>query len=133
MPFVRVLVGAVLGWVVVCASVALLGLLAVWSPFPKGWWMHHMSVVMTDSEILALLPCIVLLGFLMSKLYRVRPVVSAFASLVIALLATSASPSADLETLRSSLRFFAPFLLGTPLVVFLLTQHLRSNNRWRGP
>jgi len=79
MPFVRVLVGAVLGWVIVCASVALGLLVAVRSPFPKGWWILHMPMLVTGSEILASLPCVVILGFLMSKLYRVRPVVSALA------------------------------------------------------
>jgi len=133
MPFVRILIGAVLGWGGVVASVALLGILAVWSPFPKTWWMHHMTVVMIGSEVLASLPCAVVLGFLMSRLYRVRPVASALASMALALLASSAGAFTDPEALSTSWRFFIPYLLGPPLVVYLLAHHLRSNNRWRGP
>jgi hypothetical protein len=133
MPFVRILVGAVLGWVVIVASVALLGILAVWSPFPKTWWMHHMTVVMIGSELLAAVPLVVALGFLMSRLYRVRPVASALASMTLALLASSAGAFTDPEALSSSWRFFVPFLLVPPLVVHFLVHHLRSNNRWSGP
>ena len=135
-PFVRILLGTLITIVILWASVALYGLLAVWSPFPRTWWIHHMSWVTVGSITLTVLPCIVVLGVTLSKVYRQRAVTCALASSTIALLVAFASSWGEPQEFASepgwTLGYFGPFLFGPPLVVLIL-QRLRSNNRWSGP
>jgi hypothetical protein len=136
MLFVRVLLGALAAFVVLCVSVALYGALAVWSPFPRTWWIHHMPWVTFGSVALTVLPCTVILGLILSKVNTQHPVTSSFISTTIALVVAFSSSFREPQLLGSdigwTLGYFGPFLIGPPLVVLLL-HRLRSNNRWRGP
>lgn len=130
----RVLLGAVLGSVFVRFSITVLGLLAVWSPYSIGWWKHHARAVMLGSKLLAVIPCVVLLGLLLDRLYKARPVLSASISMSVVLLAIYANAMRTPELLGSAIRttwdLFLPFLVGPPLVVYLM-RVARSNKRSR--
>jgi hypothetical protein len=136
MPFVRVLLGALIALVTLGASVFFYGFLAAWSPFPQTWWIHHMSWVTFASVALTVVPCVVVLGLILSKVYKQYPVRSAFVSTTIALLVAFAGSFTDPQHLASGIGwtfgYFGPFLVGPPLVVLLL-HRLRSNNRQSGP
>jgi hypothetical protein len=136
MPFVRVLLGALVALVTLGVSVPLYGFLAAWSPFPRTWWIHHMPWVTFASVALTVLPCVVFLGLILSKVYKQYPVRSAFISTTIALVVAFGASLHDPQQLPSdigwTLGYFGPFLVGPPLVVLLL-HRLRSNNPWRGP
>ena len=129
MPFLRVLLGSFVALVFLCVSVALYGFLAAWSPFPQRWWIHHMPWVTFGSVALTVLPCVVIIGLILSKVYKQFPVTSAFVSMTIALLVAFAIPFRDPRQLASdigwTLGYFGPFLVGPPLVVLLLDR-LRS-------
>ena|SRR5579863_3616941 len=118
------------------AAVALYGVLAVRSPWPRAWWIQHMSLVNVGSEALALLPFVIALGLLLWRLFRKHAVLYTLTSVAIALLVAFADFFRQPELLAPALRitwgFFLPFLIGPPLIVFVLTR-LRSNNRSRGP
>ena len=137
-PFARILLGALCGWVLVAASSWIYGILivATWVPSPIPWWRHHVHLVWAGFQLIALLPCIAALGFLFLRLFKERPALSAFASMLIALLvsfgSTFLTPDLILPTIRLTWGFFTPLLIGPPLVV-LLVERMRSNNRWRGP
>src|ERR1700730_4160163 len=91
MLFVRVLLGALVALVILCASVALYGALVVWSPFPRTWWIHHMPWVTFGSVALTVLPCTVILGLILSKMYKQHPVTSSLVSTTIALVVAFSS------------------------------------------
>jgi hypothetical protein len=131
-----VLIGAALGTLVLWFSVYLYGLLAVWSPWSVEWWKHHFALVSATSKALAFIPGIVVLGAVFAKLFRTRAVLWSLVAMLITLLVAYAdtflTPELIGPTLRTTWGLFAPFLIGPPLIVYLL-RRLRSNNRWRGP
>jgi hypothetical protein len=132
----RVLFAAIVGTLVLWASLYLLGLLAVWSPWPNPWWAHRYTVVAITSKAVAFLPCVALLGILFAKLFPTRPVLYALVTmtlvLVVAYADTLVHPELVGPTLRLTWEMLVVFLLGPPVVVYVLGS-LRSNNRWRGP
>ena len=134
--FVRILLGGLIVFAFVWTSILLLSLLAIWSPWPRDWWAHHPYWVFHGSQALVLVPSVIALGLLLSKLYRRHAVLSALASVTLALLVAFADsltdPKALMVLVRETWTDFAPFLFGPPLVVALV-EHLRSNNRWSGP
>ena len=134
--FARILLGAFVAFVIICASQVLAGLLAIWSPFPRSWWAHHPYLVVAGSEAIVLIPCIGILGFVLWKLYPVRAVLGAFLSVALALLVVLAQAFKDPEPLTPTagllMGLYGPFLVGPPLIVALIG-HLRSNSRWNGP
>ena len=106
----------------------------MWSPYSIGWWKHHARAVMLGSKLLAVIPCVVLLGLLLDRLYKARPVLSASISMSVVLLAIYANAMQTPELLGSAIRttwdLFLPFLVGPPLVVHLM-RVARSNKRSR--
>jgi F0F1-type ATP synthase assembly protein I len=127
-----VLLGAVIGFVFVWVAVTFYGLLAVWSPYSIGWWKHHIRAVMIGSQLLAVIPCVVILGLLLNRLYKTRPVLSAATSMSVVILAIYAdtlwTPDLVGPTIRLTWNLFLPFLIGPPLVVYLM-RTVRSNSR----
>jgi hypothetical protein len=129
-----VLLGAVLGFVFIWLAVTFYGLLAVWSPYSMGWWKHHIRAVMIGSQLLAVIPCVVLLGLLLNRVYKARPVLCSAMSMSVVLLAIYAdtlwTPDLVGPTIRLTWNLFLPFLIGPPLVVFLM-RTARTNSRSR--
>jgi len=134
--FVPVLLGVLIASVLLWAATFAVGLLAVWSPWPREWWAHHPSWVWIGSEMLVYVPAVVGLGFIFSMLYKQSAVLSALAAVTIALVIAYGSTLGDLDiflsTLRATWGASALFLVVPPLTVAVV-KHLRSNNRWRGP
>jgi hypothetical protein len=132
----RVLLGAVVGTLVLWAALYLLGLLAVWSPWPDPWWAHRYTVVAITSKAIAFLPCVALLGLFFAKLFPSRPALYAMVTMTLVLVVACADtllhPELIGATLRLTWEMLVVFLLGPPIVVYLLGS-LRSNNRWSGP
>jgi hypothetical protein len=131
----RVLVGALVGTAVLWTAAYLYGLLAVWTLWPDPWWAHRYSAVSMMSKALAFLPGVFLLGFIFTRLFRTRPVLFAAVTMSLVLLVAYAdmfrNPALMAPMLRLTWEMLVSFLLGPPLVVYLMSQ-LR-NNRWRGP
>jgi hypothetical protein len=129
----RVLVGASLGTLVLWVSIYFYGLLAVWSPWSNWWWAHHPALVSSTSKILAFVPCVIALGVIFTKLFKTLPILSAFVAMGLAMLIAFAetlrTPELLLPTVRMNWEWFAPFMVGPPLTVYVLNR-LRSNNRW---
>ena len=134
--FVRILVGGLIAAVVLWVAVALFGLLAIWSPWPRSWWAHHATWVIGGSEALALLPLVITLGYFLRMLFKQNAALSALASTVLAIAVAYADvfrqPELFGPTFRLTWTLFLSFLIGPPLVVLVLTWR-RSNSRSSGP
>ena len=130
--FVRILCGAVIAYAFVWAAHLPIGLLAIWSPFPHSWWVDHPRWIIFGSEALITVPGVIGLGFFLSKLYKRRALVSAFASVTVAVLLAYSDFFTDWNVFADTWRFSAPWLVGPPLATAVFDR-LRSNNRWRGP
>jgi hypothetical protein len=129
----RILVGAILGAAVVWGCVTLWGLFSVWfSPWSVEWWRHHVQVALIGREILAVVPCVVGLGLAFRKLYRSRPVLSALASMAVALPVAYAdvfsTPDLIGPLIRLTWGVLLSFLVGPALIVYV-GGAVRSNNR----
>jgi hypothetical protein len=113
-------------------SVLLFGILAVRSPFPITWWKTHPYLVILGSEAIAYLPCVLLLGVILGKMFDASPVRNSLLVTAIALAVAFAGslddPKVLLATLRESPEFAASFLIGVPVVAFLVSR-MWSNNR----
>ena len=135
-PTARFLLGVLVGAAGVWGASILLSLLAIWSPWPHAWWSNHFFVAVIESEVIVLLPTVVVLAFLFSRIYRTRPALSAFLSMTVAVVITSFDtlrhPDQIAVTARITWGFFVPLLLGPPVLI-CLGSLMRSNNRWRGP
>jgi hypothetical protein len=122
-PF-QILAGTLLALVLMWAATLIYGLLQFWSLGHPLWWKFSPSLVDTASEIAAFGPCLLLLGFLLTKLYRGFSVTSAFASMAIALLLTVADSLDEPQLILSMVRLTWPmlltFLVGPPTIVFAL-------------
>jgi len=120
-PALLVLVGAAFGYVAICAAAALFWLLAVRLPFPVAWRRSHADLVGLCYLGLALVPCVGIVGYALSTLFRRRAVLSALVSMTIAVYVAISYPSEDLHHLRHTVwttwPLFACFLVGPPLVV----------------
>ena len=131
-----VLLGAAVAYLGICAAIWLYGLLAVWSPFPAAWWARHGDVVRYGSEALALIPSVVLVAYLLSRLFKQHAVISSVCAIAIALAVSLSDafvqPHIDWETLQGIWHLFLPFLIVPPVIVSWFVKR-RSNNRWRGP
>jgi polyferredoxin len=131
-----VLLGAALAYLGIGAAIWLYGVLAVWSPFPATWWARHDGVVRYGSEALALIPSVVLVAYLLSRLFKRHAVISSVCAVALALAVSLSDalvqPHVDWKTLQGIWHLFLPFLILPPVIVFWLAKR-RSNNRWRGP
>lgn len=131
-----VLLGAAVVYLAICAAVWLYGVLAVWSPFPATWWARHAGVVRYGSEALALTPWVILLAYLLSRLFKRHAVISSLCAVALALAVSLSDafvqPHMDWKLLQGIWHLFLPFLILPPVIVFWLVKW-RSNNRWRGP
>ena len=130
--FVRILCGALIAYAFVWAAQFPIGLLAIWSPFPHSWWVDYPRWIILGSEALITVPGVIGLGFLLSKLYKRGALVSAFASVTLAVLLAYSDFFTDLKVLADTWQFSTPWLVGPPLATAVFDR-LRSNNRWRGP
>jgi hypothetical protein len=132
----HILLGAVLGTLLLWVSVYFYGLLAGWSPWSTWWWAHHPTLVSGTSKVLAFAPFVIVLGVVFSRLFRARPILSALIAMTIVMVIAYAdalrSPQLLTASLRTTWQMFAPFLVGPPLVVYLLGR-LRSNQRLERP
>ena len=130
------MLGVFLGTAVLWASVTLYGLLAAWAPWPVEWWRHHPQAVFLGSKVIALTPGVFILGFLLDKLFKVRPVLNAVVSMALTLLVACADTFRTPELIGPMIRLTWPldvtFLVGPPFVVYLLNE-MRSNKRLERP
>ena len=58
-----VMVGAMFGYVTVCAGVVLFGLPSVHPVLPASWWRAHPDLVKVVAEFIAILPSVALAGY----------------------------------------------------------------------
>ena len=132
----RLLLGVVIGTLALWIALYFYGLLAVWSPWPRGWWLHDFSLVSVTSRILAWIPFVIVLGFIFVRLFKVRPTACALVAMTLTILIALGDTLSDPELLRSTLpflsQFLVPFLVGPPLIVYILSR-LRSNQRLERP
>jgi len=133
--FLLILFGAVIGTIAMVLAVYAFGLLAVWSPFPRRVWATHGTVVLVTSAFLAFAPFIAVLAVVLTRLFQVNAVSSAFLSMGLVVVATNLPNVHDVHGYLTSLIdgwwLIASFLFGVPLLVAIFT-NLRSNNRWSG-
>src|SRR5262245_50985825 len=120
----RVLIGALLTTLILWGSVAFYGVLAVWSPFPHVMWRHHTYWVTSGSIALSVLPCVVILGAILSKVFAYRAALWSLVSTATALLiawAISLGESRELGIdLGWNVGFVASFLVLPTVVVLVM-------------
>jgi hypothetical protein len=126
----RILLGALITTISLWAAVAFYGLLAARVPFPQAWWVNHPSWVTLGSIALAVVPIVVVVGLVLSRIL-VRPAVAAsLLSTAIAIVVVAVSSISDFSQLLSDAGwmggFVGGFLVGPPLVV-LLAERMRPN------
>jgi hypothetical protein len=128
----RILAGAVLGYGLLSVSASINALLLAWTLGHLAWWMFHASLVRITCSTIAIGSCVLLLGLILTKVFRRLPVIGAIASMTIAVLIVIAELLYDAQLVFPALqliwKFLAAFLLGPPAVVFLL-ERLRPTNR----
>jgi hypothetical protein len=128
--FVRILLAILISVGAIWASVALYGVVVVWSPFPTEWWIHHSSWVSFGSKTLAVFPSVAVLGFVLWKIFKERAVLYSLLSTAVALAISLASsigePLPTGSVLSGMIGVFGSLLFGPPLLVLLLGR-LRSN------
>ncbi len=131
-----VLLGTVLGYVAMVVAIYAWGLIAVWSPFPRSMWASHGSFVTTASAGLAFAPFVALLVFALVALFKEHAVANSTISMGFVTLIGNApgshSPGELLASITDAWWLTAIFLIGVPLLVWLL-QTLRSNQRLERP
>ena len=119
----RILFGALLGFIAMLGGVAVFSALAVWSPFSTGWWIEHPSVVINASEVLAFTPFVLATAFLMRRLFSTSPVLSAFISMVLAVLANDVADWTNPHELVSGMMkawlITVSFVVGVPVAVWI--------------
>ena len=86
-----------------------------------SWWRFHADLVRLSSLGLALIPCVGVVGYALSSLFKRNAVLSAFISMTIAVLVAISYPLEDpqhwRQTIRTTWPLFASFLIGPPLIV----------------
>ena len=126
----RILLGALITTISLWVAVALYGLLAVQFPFPHTWWVNHPSWVTSGSIALAVVPIVLVLGLVLSRILLHRAVPAALLSTAIAIVIVEVSSISDFGQLLSDagwmVGFVGGFLVGPPLVV-LLAERMRPN------
>jgi hypothetical protein len=132
----RILIGAVLALAGMTLALWVFAVLAIYSPFPLATWRTHSSFVLYASEVISFVPIVLLLGFVLWKLFPVRPTLDASLSMILALPVSVAgawdTPRALYGTLMAMPQFWVTFTLGVPAFVYILAR-LRSNYRLERP
>ena len=117
-------------------AVFIFGLLAVWSPFPLSLWKTHIRAVTYASEAIAYLPMVMLLAFLLTKLFTSSRALNALLSMTLTLLACSAGslfePGSFLIALAEPPALTISLLLAVPIAVGAI-ERLQSNYRLERP
>lgn len=110
------------------ASFSIVGMLTM-TPQSPDWWNSHYRIMMGATECIAVIPFLLLLGFIFGKLFARSPAAHAFASMVttiaIIFVVTLPDPGAVLIMFRAGPEFFVAFLMGTPVATFLI-ERVRS-------
>ena len=132
----RLLAGIVIGASILWVSTMLLALLAVWSPFPIGWWRRYPHVVIVGSEAIVTLPAIIALAIIFTKLFSTRAPLKAFISMALGVVVTFADtvrhPELIIPTAQSIWPYFLPYVIGPSLFIYVLFA-MRSNYRIERP
>ena len=110
-------------------------MLVVWSPFPASWWATRLTVVHVGTYLIALPPCIALMGFTLAKLFGYKAgsstVVSMVIALVVALVYVPIDPHHPLAAVKTTRMLALPFLVGTPLIAYFFERHFIDNGTFK--
>jgi hypothetical protein len=123
--FVRILFGTTL--VVLCgwASVSATALLAFADIFPRDWWAEHSAPLFVLHEAVCYAPFILIVGFVLTKVFVQRPVANALACVAFGLLICNSSLAFEshyyvVAAVGEIIFFNCALLVGVPASVYFI-------------
>jgi len=127
--------GAAFGYMSVCAGLVLYYLPSVRSQSAVSWWREQLTFGGPSMELLGLLACVGLAGYILAALYIRHPVLKSLVAMTLAVVGALHYPLGDLR--RPDIALFAqwhlslPFIVGPAIVVLMLSARSSDDDVFR--
>jgi membrane associated rhomboid family serine protease len=120
---ISVLLGAMFGYIAVCAGVVLFYQPSLRAHSPEEWWREQLTTGGLSPELFGLVGCIALAGYVHSTLFSGVPVPKSLIAMALAVVGALHYPLGDLRrpdlALLAQWHLSAPFIVGPAVAVFL--------------